>query len=344
MYIRIAALIALSLFVAPAMANKPQLPATPFTMAQPVEIIFTQQELAVDVPDSSAATAQYGLLGALIGTAITNAQVKNGEQRVAELRNLLLDYPFNARMEQSLRAKLAENGILGEQGLRVLHTTWDADPQSAAANGDAIVLTPRYSILNNFELLTVKLTLSHVERSVRSGKKPRQKVRLARTYTFDFPLEKISGSGAEEDAARWVSFGRQPLEHMLDLGIDQTTDMLVYDLSTEGREEAARHTRGSSAVREGDRWSWLRSRGGALTAHYPVDEAHAALLAVAPASMEAIASAPETEDLVEQATSDVPQPAVAVIDAPVAQQIPDDAEATPANGGTSAEAATNPHR
>ncbi len=343
MNIRLAALIALSSFIAPAMANKPQLPATPIAASQPAEIIFTQQELAVDVPDSSAATAQYGLLGALIGSAITNAQVKNGEQRVAELRNLLLDYPFNARMEQSLRAKLAENGMLGEQGLRVLHTTWDADPQSAATNGDAIVLTPRYSILNNFELLSVKLTLSHVERTARPGKKPRQKVLLSRTYAFDFPLERISGSGAEEDAARWVSFGHGPLEYMLELGVDQVTDMLVYDLSAEGREEAAQHTRGSSVVREGDRWNWLRNRGGTLSARYPVNEAHAATLAMAPVPMKTVTADVETDGATEQAASDTPQSADDAIDAPATQESLGDAEPMPTDAGTSGEA-TVPYR
>lgn len=343
MNIRIAVLILLSLFIAPAMANKPQLPATPITTSQPAEIIFMQQELAVDVPDSSAATAQYGLLGAIIGSAITNAQVKNGEQRVAELRNLLLDYPFNARMEQSLRAKLAENGILGEQGLRVLHTTWDADPQSAAANGDAIVLTPRYSILNNFELLSVKLTFNHVERTARPGKKPRQKIRLSRTYAFDFPLEKISGSGAEEDAARWVSFGRAPLEHMLDLGIDQVTDMLVYDLSTEGREEAALQTRGSSVVREGGRWNWLRNRGGALAARYPVNEAHVATLTLTPVPMEALASDAGAGSAAGQEESDTPLPDAAAIDVPASQDTPSDEEPA-AENGPSGDIAADPHR
>ena len=49
-----------------------------------VELILGQQEMAVDVPDSSAATAQFGLIGALVGSAIENAQVQNAEKRVVD--------------------------------------------------------------------------------------------------------------------------------------------------------------------------------------------------------------------------------------------------------------------
>ena len=292
---RLMASLVLLCLALPALAAKPMLPPTPIHTSQPAEIILTQQELAVDVPGTANAVGmQFGLIGALVGTAITNAQVKNAEERVGELRNALLDYPFNARMQETLRRKLAEHAILGEQGIHVLHATWDGD-SAAMANPveDALVLVPRYAILSNFEQLSVELTLSHVQRTARTGKKPKQKTLLARTYAFNFPLTTgIGEGGVDADASRWVAFGRQPLEALLDIGIDQVTDMLVYDLSTEGRGEAEQPVKGlvgtvggrefaGRVVRKGDHWLWLRTGPGAqrwLVGQHPVDETIVAAL------------------------------------------------------------------
>ena len=357
MNIRLAAFLMLSCFVVPAFAAKPVLPATPIRTSQPTEILLTQQELAVDVPNAaSAAGMQFGLIGALVGTAINNAQVKNAEQRVGELRNALLDYPFNARVEAALREKLSANDVLGGQGLQVLHATWDADTaQQAGTTEDALVLAPRYAILSNFEQLTVSLTLSHMQRTARAGKKPRQKALFSRTYAFNFPLSKISGSGAEEDAARWVGFGRVPMETLLDTGIDQVTDMLVYDLSTEGRAEAELPIKGLNGtvggqqfagrvVRSGDHWLWLRTGPGALrvlVGQYPVSESIVASLPL-PVPVPAMAAAgdatatatergaaAETGALDQAGAVETSAPA-APIEAPVDPAAPAAPEAAPA--------------
>ncbi|TDK23127.1 hypothetical protein E2F46_12245 [Luteimonas aestuarii] len=310
----------LSCFALPVFANKRTLPDVPIATSAPIEIVLTQQELAVDVPDNSGAAMQFGLIGALVGTAISNAQVKNAEQRVAELRNLMLDYPFNDRIEQALRSKLAAGGISGDAGVRVLHSTWDADPAGMPSDGTVVMLVPRYSMLNNFELLSVKLALQQVERSIRSNGKPRQKVLFTRTYAFNFPLSKIAGSGAEEDAARWLAFGEGPLASLLDLGIDQVTDMLVYDLSSEGRQEAGLPVRGHGGevrglsyggrvVREHDDWIWLRAGPGAmrtLVAHSPVDEPRMALLAVPKAPVAAEGTTGDGTPPADPADGDAP--------------------------------------
>lgn len=322
MDIRLAASLVLSCLAVPAFAAKPALPATPIQTSQPAEIIFTQQELAVEVPDTANAVGmQFGLIGALVGSAISNAQVKNAEERVGELRNVLLDYPFNARVEAALREKLAASGTLGDQGIKVLHATWDADSATlAGTTEDALVLVPRYAILSNFEQLSVSLSLSHVQRTAKPGKKPRQKSLFARTYAFHFPLSNAAASDPEQDAARWVAFGRQPLEALLDAGIDQVTDMLVYDLSAEARAEAEQPIRGLGGsvggqqfdgrmVREGDRWLWLRTGPGALRAlvgQYPVDETVIAALPQPATPIVAVSTMEGAEAPSPQAEADLP--------------------------------------
>lgn len=303
MNIRLIACLALCCSAMPALAAKPRMPATPIDTSAPVEIILTQQELAVDVPDTANAVGmQFGLIGALVGTAVSNAQVKNGEERVRGLRDLLLDYPFNARMEEALRRKLHAEGVLAGQDVRTLQASWDGDSATMPTPvEDALVLVPGYAVLSNFEQLTVKLALTHAERTARPGKKPKQKILFSRQYAYHFPLAPLDGHGPEENASRWESFGPDSLQSLLDTGIDQVTDMLVYDLSTEGRAEADLPIRGMSttiaghdfngrAVRETERWVWLRAGPGALrtlVGQHPVDEG-----ILAPASMVADPGAP----------------------------------------------------
>lgn len=308
MNIRLMASIVLLCGALPAIAAKPTLPATPIRTSQPAEIILVQQELAVEVPGAAEAVGmQFGLIGALVGTAVSNAQVKNAEARVGQLRNTLLDYPFNARMQEALQRKLATHAILGDQGITVLHATWDGDSASMPNPvEDALVLVPGYAIQSDFEQLSVKVALSHVQRTARAGKKPKQKILFTRNYAFNFPLSPLEGDGTDETAARWVAFGRQPLEALLDTGIDQVTDMLVYDLSAEGRDEAGQPIRGLSGkvggqefngrtVREGERWLWLRTGPGGLrtlVGQHPVDEGMVATMAVAASSVAAGSDTP----------------------------------------------------
>lgn len=303
----------------PALAARPVVPDLPIQTSLPAEILLTQQELAVEVPGTADAVGmQFGLLGALIGTAVANAQVKNGEQRVREIRDALLDYPFNARMEDALRRKLAEHRILGDQGVAVRHATWDgSEAATVDAVEDALVLAPRYAIRNDFEQMSVTVALSHVQRTSRAGKKTKQKPLFVRHYAFNFPLSPIEGSDAEADAARWAGFGAAPLSTLLDRGIDQVTDMLVYDLSAEGRAEALEDVRGHTGavvgqsfdgrvVREGDGWLWLRTRMGAtrpLVGQHPVN---AVVVAALPA-----AAAPAADTLATAAGPDEAMPAAA---------------------------------
>lgn len=253
-------------------ANLLQSPPDPVAENLPVEIVLDQQELAVSVPDAGPATAQFGLLGALIGSAVNRTQVSNGERRVAEMRNLLIDYPFNTRMEQALRTRLAANGT--SPRITVLGTRWNpADGLDAGTSQDAIILWPHYEIRNTFEQMSVGLALLVVHREIKANGKARETSRFSRKYVFNFPMERIPGSGAEKDAQRWVGLGRDGLHALLDQGIEQVADMMAYDLSAEGRIEASKGVKRESTsllgqsypgreLRKGPGWLWVRTGKG----------------------------------------------------------------------------------
>jgi len=288
MNVRLILLVALLSVSAAAPAKKYE---TPMPLAQDlqVEVILNQQELGVDVPaTASSVGAQFGLLGALIGATITAGQVANAEKRVAEIRNVLVDYRFNDNFERQLRAKLASEGISPNPQFTFMATPWDAYSATKAgklAADGVLIITPRYSITNNFEVLKVSLNARFVNRKFKPNGKMKEKNLVMSWYSFQFPLTKLDGSYATEDAQRWIDLGRQEMHGLLDQGITQVVDMMVYEFSAEGRQAAKTKTKAKAkntllkgkpywgwSLRETPDWIWLREWGVlGITGYYPVD-------------------------------------------------------------------------
>ncbi|MBA3930023.1 MAG: hypothetical protein C0521_10610 [Xanthomonas sp.] len=275
----------------PAYAARPEVPAMPVAEQLPVEIVLAQQELAIDVPANGAATgaAVGGLLGALIGTAIDKAAVSNGEERAAELRNQLVDYPFNQRMEAALREKLPSEGLSPQPQISVCNAPAATGTQfpsigcSVAPATGVLVIVPRYAIDAKFENMVVQVNAHLIDRETKSNGKPKVRNRLTYTYHFNFPIDAVDGEKSEQTAVRWAALGSAPLAMLLDTGVAQVTDMLAYDFSAEGRAERATPKKGSTAfngrmfngqhVRTGKDWVWSRMgkhSGDALHGYYPV--------------------------------------------------------------------------
>lgn len=295
---------------------KPQPLPVPLAQDLPVEVVMTQQELAVDVPNTASAVGgQFGLIGALIGAGIENAQVKKSEERVAAIRDLLIDYRFDARVEAALREKLASDGIAPYPVITVLKTPWDA---AEAQNKQdmplhAMVITPRYSMDAGFTQLTVSLLTHIVDRTIKPNGKIKTTYRFGRAYAFRFPM--ISAS-AEEKPQLWADMGATRLAELLDQGVTQATDMLVYDFSAAGRAEWVQKIKRESGtvqgqsyagrvVRQSPEWIWVRSGNKSmqtLQGFQPLTDATAEPVATASgASPEMITEVPAVETGVETA-------------------------------------------
>lgn len=280
---------------APVQAAKPEPLPMPVAQQLPVDIVLGQQELAVEVPASGAATgaAVGGILGALIGTAIDRAAVSNAEERVVEIRNLLVDYPFSQKAEAALRVGLASEGLSPEPVI----TSCDAPAAvggggmvvvaglsfgcSVAPSKGVLVVAPRYVIDNRFQNLAIRLHVALIDREAKSNGKPKLRLVSSHMYQFNYPLESLGGQKPEDNAARWIALGGDQLAAMLDFGIDQTIQMMAYDFSAPGRAERDEKKRGSTyfkgesfngqQVRAADHWVWTRLNAGlALQGYYPV--------------------------------------------------------------------------
>lgn len=255
----------------------------------PVEIVMVQNEIAVEVPDTASAMgAQFGLIGALVGAGIQNGQVKAAENSVAPIRDLLIDYRFSATVEAALRAKLASEGISPRPVITVMQTQWDA--AEAQQNKQdmplhAMVITPRYSIDAAFTRLSVTLTTQVVDRTIKPNGKVKTAYRFTRAYAFHFPMPLKHGNN-DDYVQRWTGLGKTRLAAMLDQGVAQSTDMLVYDFSAAGRAAWDQKIKRENAmingtkyagiaVRQTPEWVWMRLGKGpaqTLQGYQPVIE------------------------------------------------------------------------
>ncbi len=220
-----------------------------------VELILGQQEMAVDVPDSSAATAQFGLIGALVGSAIENAQVQNAEKRVVEIRNRLIDYNFNEKFEAAARAAVATAGISPNPQVIVRKSAWDAasaeNKPEPGQKKTVLVIVPRYSMSSNFEQVSISMAVSYRARELKSNGKVKETYLFSRNYSFRIPMDKQPSSAATEDSQRWAALGKERLTALADQGVKQVTDMLAFDFSAEGRALAAQSNKGMSGTLKG---------------------------------------------------------------------------------------------
>lgn len=239
-------------------ASMQQLPS-PIEPQLSVEIVLNQQEMQVDVPDSSAAASQFGLLGALIGAAVDNAAVKNAEQRIVAIRDLMVGYNFNEKFEAAARVAIATPGISPNPQIRVVKSAWDSSlddvKPSPAQVLTAFIITPRYSISSNFEQISITLNTNYVSRVLKPNGKVKQSILFFRSYRFHIPMDPKKGSHATEDSNRWAALGKEQLTALADQGIKQVTDMLAFDLSTEGRALSAQSNKGLKVTFKGKEYA-----------------------------------------------------------------------------------------
>lgn len=238
-------------------ADSDSLP-NPIAPALDVEIVLNQQEIAVDVASTAPVAGQFGLIGALVGAAIDTANAKAAEKRVADIRNMLVDYNFNQSVEDAIKAAVATPGISPAPKVAVRKTAWDAvAEQGYPAGGQpqtVLRLIPRYTIASNFESITVSIQALYMERTVKDSGKIKESSIFSRNYSFELPLETRQNSGADEDADRWVAIGKDGLAALLNQGVKQVSDMLAYDFSSDGRALAMQASGGKKTEFKGKQY------------------------------------------------------------------------------------------
>ena len=213
----------------------------PIAPQLPIELVHAQQEIAIDVPTTATGVgAQFGLIGALIGSAVQNAQAKGAEERIVPLRDALVGYDFNAQLEAALRAKLQSDDISPDPQFNVLSQAAVAERTEKRQEipAQALVLAPRYSMDYEMTTLTVKIVATLETRERKSNGKYKYRPQFKHTSALSFPIAQPN-----KTAQPWIALGKSSIVAMLEQGVAQVTDMMAYDFSDAGRAEWDRDNR-----------------------------------------------------------------------------------------------------
>jgi hypothetical protein len=229
----------------------------------PIDIVLTQTQLAVELPDQGA--GRLDVTDAL-AWVIVDAQLDRARQRALPLRDVLSSYDFGGSLEKALRARLPADGLATAPEIAAVHGA----RFSQAPEGGALLLYPTLVASRNFERITVRMTAIYLYRTVDKKGRESRNARFGRDYSYALVLPHASGNSASEDAKRWAGLGAAELTALLDKAAGEVVEMLAYDFSPAGRLEFEKPMAGDAttrfagkeygarALRRTDRSIWLR--------------------------------------------------------------------------------------
>ena len=162
-------LICLLFLTAGCVSYQPTFPSTEGAETESLHVlpVLHQEEVAVQVvvADSSAATAQYGAIGALIGaivdSAVNNSRAKKAERKAEVLRAATVDYDLTANLVDATATEAVGNGwsvqsvgdVTGDTETRKLV----ADVFADSSVDTVVVLTATYQLTPNIDQVHVSI-------------------------------------------------------------------------------------------------------------------------------------------------------------------------------------------
>lgn len=226
---------------------------TPLTMEaksniQSSEIILDlkQQELYAEIEkaDSSAASAQFGLLGALIGTVvdstINSSRSETAETMVAPIRNSMVDYNFGQALEDTLAVELKSLSFLNIQHISQVHSQDSEESTKLIENSQAdVVLTLNtvYYLTPNFRTLKIISNIkAHPNTDILKviAKKTDSNSDIPLLYQNSFTYEyslKTSTSTLDEAVNNWAENNGRLIRKAVNQGVAELAKMIAYDLN-----------------------------------------------------------------------------------------------------------------
>lgn len=236
---------------------------------------------AIVVADSSAATAQYGLLGALIGSAIDGgvnaSRSKDAEAAVRPLRDGLLGYTFEAQLAQELDRELAGLTWLGANPM-TLSKKGEIGAKNAVvyASKAATVLLVHadYHMSPDFSklIVTADATLAQVptpeERSSKKRKTgPAEKSKALYYNTLTVEATLPATGTLEQNREKWAAEGL--LLRSLKAQTAELARLVALDL---GATAPAAPLKADEAIAGGKGTTTVRKTNGTLTSMVALDQ------------------------------------------------------------------------
>lgn len=210
-----------------------------------------QNEIYVYVIPSTgggAAGASFGLVGALVGTAvdasINAANTKSAEDDVKPARNAVVDYNFDAVLAADLQKSLAEVGFLKLQGVRVTKDQYQPGLDKAVTDSTAgvvLMTIADYQFNGDASAVTVTMTADlYAKDPALAAFKPTKTANAKliaypgnsiyrNTFTYTQPLAGAS-TKRPENIAKWSADGGKAIRQALDAGSAAVAGKLATDI------------------------------------------------------------------------------------------------------------------
>jgi len=279
-----------------------------------VYVMVPQAEIQPNINISNlTAAAGGGLLFALIDAGVNNARAKEAEKQVIPLREALVGFEVDPRIQAASAATL---GGLGWLDVRA--TKFSKDPSGdamlaaldAGATPQLLVLRYDYETSADFSAIVVSLHASLVNKATPKGKKPtvRQQAKyLPYTHTFRsfVLLPDPNPKDATANVQAWAADGAKAARTAIELGIQRCGEQLVRSLGYTAAEAASltkRNKRKMAAVPGVTGWEiesqptysvYYEPMAVSLTQVETYGTAQPAAMAVAPAAAATTVTAPE---------------------------------------------------
>ena len=243
MFKRLCLALGLSVFCASSMARDNALPL-PLASDMPVEVQLTQQELAIDVSSTAMEMGmQFGLVGALIGSAVQNSKNKSAEAAVLPLRNMMVGYDFETPLMRSLQRRLPGSGIADRPVINVVHAPWQARQDLDGMPKHVLVIRPRYAMGDAMGTVYVLLNVAIEDREIKNGT-----VKTKFLFSRPYAVRSSFQLAAPGESKPWLDLGAVRMGGLIDQSIDQAVAMMVYDFSAEGRQRWGQKINGKSDI------------------------------------------------------------------------------------------------
>jgi hypothetical protein len=256
---------------------------------------LSQQELRISVVASSGG-AQFGLIGALVDSAVTNSRVKSAEAAVVPVRDALVDYDAAAALGATLKKALAP--VVWLKGNSVEVRPVAADPKAVMELvrqiGTNVVLLVQtdYGLSPTFDTMVITARVSLLPRPGSGPAQPSESeddkapppLYFNTVYVTARLPGFVAGHTTLEDAAKlWALNRGQSARRALDGGMDELASLIAFDLEQAGPGDGSSTYHGAAGaaeatvigkygsgaatgfiVRKASNRSWVRLRSGEL--------------------------------------------------------------------------------
>lgn len=259
-----------------------------------VYVGLEQREIKPTIEVSTAGGANFGLIGALIDASVNNSRAEGAEAMIRPVRNALLDYDFDSRIQEEIVVALQDQEWFADSPPELIKSALDESYKArlARSESDAVLfLTTDYSLSPDFSELEVAIRASMfpivdgLDQYRDSGRKPTKNPNSTRLndaiYRNVFKaVSRVPNAGDDEAAhiESWSIDNGKLARAALNEAAERVALMVAMDIQqvqgavigSEGEVDTKIDNRKARVVFEGEGMTIYRYTDGSLVSNVEV--------------------------------------------------------------------------